>query len=81
MGLRFVLTMGAVVVCQVQIAMAFELPKEVTPAVRAACEQDVRRLCIRKDSTVASVKSCVRRNFSSLNSGCKFQLALAGLGQ
>ena len=81
MGLKCVLAAGAIVLCQMPSVMAIDLPKEVTPAIRAACEQDVRRLCIRKDSTIASVKSCVRRNFSALNSGCKFQLALAGLGQ
>lgn len=60
-------------------AGAYDLPKEVTPAVRAACEADVRRLCIREGSTVASVKSCVIRSFGSLNTTCKLRLVAAGL--
>jgi hypothetical protein len=60
-------------------AYTLELPKEVTPAIRVACEQDVRRLCIRKDSTVATVKSCVIANFSKLNTRCKLRLVQAGL--
>lgn len=60
-------------------AIALEMPKEITPAIRAACETDVRRLCIRDDSTVATVKSCVYSNFARLNSSCQFQLIKAGL--
>ena len=62
-----------------QAAHAFKLPKQVTPALRAACEADVRRLCIRTGSTVSSVKSCVRRKFSSLNFSCKMRIVSAGL--
>lgn len=60
-------------------AQALDLPKEVTPAIRKACEKDVRRLCIRKGSTLASVKACVIYNFSKLNSNCKLRLVRAGL--
>lgn len=60
-------------------AAAYDLPKEVTPAIRAACEGDVRRLCIKPNSTVASVKSCVIRSFGSLNNTCKLRLVAAGL--
>lgn len=56
-----------------------KLPKEVTPELRAACEKDVRKLCIRKGSTFASVKSCVMANFAKLNTGCKIRLIRAGL--
>ncbi len=59
--------------------MALELPSKITPAVRAACETDVRRMCVKADSTVASVKACVIRRYESLNGGCKVQLAKAGL--
>lgn len=62
-----------------QPAHAFKLPKQVTPALRAACEADVRRLCIRSGSTVSSVKSCVRRKFSRLNFSCKMRIVSAGL--
>lgn len=75
---RVVLTPLAVV-CVSSTAMAFDLPKEVTPDIRRACEKDVRRLCITKSSTMASVKSCVRRNFSKLNIACKLKLASLGL--
>ncbi|MCH9765906.1 MAG: hypothetical protein K0U34_07945, partial [Alphaproteobacteria bacterium] len=39
----------------------FKLPPEVTPKLRAACESDVRRLCIGKKPSVAKVKRCVIR--------------------
>jgi hypothetical protein len=55
---------------------AFVMPKSVTPAVRAACEGDVRRLCVRKDSTVDTVTACVYANFIRFNAKCQ-QLALA----
>ncbi|MBU2581889.1 MAG: hypothetical protein KJ622_09245 [Alphaproteobacteria bacterium] len=58
-----------------------KLPKEVTPALRAACEPDVRRLCTVKDPTIAKVKSCVRRNFTRLGLGCQMKLASAGFGR
>jgi hypothetical protein len=61
------------------MAEALELPKEVTPELRRACEKDVRRLCIRKGSTIATVKSCVIANFSKLNARCKMRLVRAGL--
>jgi hypothetical protein len=57
----------------------FKLPPEVTPKLRAACESDVRRLCIRENSTVASVKSCVLSKFMQLGSRCKLEIAQAGL--
>jgi hypothetical protein len=57
----------------------FVLPKSITPAVRAACESDVRRLCVRKDSTVDTVTACVYLSFVRFNAKCQ-QLALqAGL--
>lgn len=57
----------------------FELPPEVTPALRAACESDVRRLCITENATVSSVKSCVKRRFGELSARCKMEIAVAGL--
>lgn len=62
-----------------QPAAAYKLPKNVTPAVRAACETDVRRLCVRRGSTMTSVKSCVRRKFMRLNFNCKMRILQAGL--
>ncbi|MEQ8824981.1 MAG: hypothetical protein RIC14_11470 [Filomicrobium sp.] len=56
----------------------FKLPKEVTPQMRAACESDVRRLCIGSKPTVAKVKRCVRRNFLRLGTRCQMTLAAAG---
>ena len=40
-------------------AEELKLPPEVTPQLRAACEGDVRRLCLGPSPTVAKVKSCV----------------------
>ncbi len=55
-----------------------KLPKEVTPKLRAACEGDVRRLCIGENPSVAKVKSCVARKFLQLGMRCQYELASAG---
>ena len=56
-----------------------QLPPEVTPAMRSACESDVRRLCIGTNPTVAKVKICVAAKFFQLGKRCQVQIALAGL--
>jgi hypothetical protein len=56
----------------------FKIPKEVTPAIRAACESDVRRLCIGLNPSIAKVKSCVTAKFSQLAQKCQVELASAG---
>ena len=56
-----------------------QLPPEVTPALRAACEADVRKLCVDENPTVAKVKSCVARKFLQLGRRCQMQITLAGL--
>lgn len=56
----------------------YKLPPEVTPQLRAACEGDVRRLCIGTNPTVAKVKFCVASKFLQLGKRCQLQLALAG---
>ena len=58
-----------------------KLPPEVTPALRAACEQDVRRLCIGENPTFEKVKQCVEQKFSKLNMRCRVALASAGFGR
>jgi hypothetical protein len=55
------------------------MPPEVTPALRAACEADVRRLCIDANPTIAKVKRCVAAKFHKLGYRCKVQIAVAGL--
>jgi hypothetical protein len=57
----------------------FELPKEITPALRAACEGDVRRLCIVPSSTIASVKSCIAQKYFQLGATCRREITSAGL--
>lgn len=57
----------------------FKLPPQVTPKLRAACESDVRRLCIGKKPTVAKVKQCVLRKFTQLGRRCQYEIAAAGL--
>ncbi len=57
---------------------AIDLPPQVTPAIRAACETDVRRLCIGPGATQASVIACVVRKFANLNGHCRDRLAKAG---
>jgi hypothetical protein len=73
-----------VVLCAVVSASAaaraeeLQLPPEVTPALRAACESDVRRLCIGESPTFAKVKSCVAAKFLQLGKRCQIELASAG---
>jgi hypothetical protein len=68
-------------VCLTSIAAAgeYQLPPEVTPAMRSACESDVRRLCIGTNPTVAKVKICVAAKFFQLGKRCQVQIAMAGL--
>ncbi len=72
---------GMAGLCMTSMAFAgdFALPAEVTPALRSACESDVRRLCIGQNPTVERVKSCVEAKFSQLGKRCQVQIALAGL--
>ncbi len=58
---------------------SFKLPPEVTPQLRAACEGDVRRLCIGANPTIAKVKSCVISKFLKLGMRCQKEIASAGL--
>ncbi len=57
----------------------FKLPPEVTPGMKAACETDVRRLCISSNSTVETVRHCVLAKFMKLGKRCQFEIASAGL--
>lgn len=75
-----VLAVSGVVAASAVKAEQFQLPPEVTPALRAACETDVRRLCIGKDPTVAKVKSCVMRKYFQLGRRCQVELASLGFG-
>ncbi len=78
--MKFTIALAALLLAGLSFAStAVELPKKVTPALRAACEKDVRRLCIRSGSTIQSVKACVRRNFRKLNTRCQIKLVQAGL--
>ncbi len=61
------------------LAEDFKLPPEVTPKLRAACEGDVRRLCIGSNPTVAKVKSCVMSKFLKLGMRCQKEIVSAGL--
>lgn len=60
-------------------ADTYQLPPEVTPALRSACEGDVRRLCIGEDPSVSKVKRCIAAKFLQLGKRCQMQIALAGL--
>lgn len=60
-------------------AEELQLPPAVTPAVRAACEADVRRLCVDGSPTYAKVRDCVERRSSEFNMRCKVAAAAAGL--
>lgn len=78
---RSVVVLSGIVAASAAKAEQFKLPPEVTPALRAACETDVRRLCIGKDPTVAKVKSCVFRKYFQLGRKCQVELASAGLSR
>jgi hypothetical protein len=58
----------------------YAVPAEVTPALRSACEADVRRLCSSlPDPTVANVKRCIAQKFFRLGQRCQAQIVIAGL--
>jgi len=59
-------------------AEELKLPPEVTPQLRAACEGDVRRLCLGASPTFAKVKSCVASKFFQLGKKCQIELASVG---
>jgi hypothetical protein len=78
-------TTHVLVICAAVSAgsMAFagevQLPPEVTPALRAACESDVRRIgCVDATPTYSEVKSCVIGKYAQLGKRCKVELASAG---
>lgn len=80
MGIKTMVAGAAALIAIVPAgAEELKLPPEVTPALRAACETDVRRLCIGESPTVAKVKSCVARKFLQLGRRCQMQITLAGL--
>ena len=57
----------------------YKLPASITPAVQAACEGDVRRLCLDSDPSFSKIKACVIANFGKFGTRCKVQAALAGI--
>lgn len=72
---------GVVAATAVVAAEEFKLPPEVTPKLRAACETDVRRLCIGQNPTVAKVKRCVMVKYFQLGRKCQVELASLGFGR
>ena len=58
-----------------------KLPPGITPELRAACEADVRRLCIDESPTIAKVKACVAQKFLQLGRRCQVELASAGFSR
>lgn len=75
LALAVLATLSTAVLAEEEI----QLPPEVTPALRAACEADVRRLCIRPGATIDTVKACVMSKFLELGDRCRRQITLAGL--
>jgi hypothetical protein len=81
MKLRTALALCAATAVTVSVARAEEniqLPPEVTPALRAACEGDVRRYCVGANPTMAKVKACVYAKYTQFGKRCQVQMALAG---
>ncbi len=75
---RLLFALAAIAATPVYAAEEFQLPPEVTPALRAACESDVRRLCIGSNPSVQKVKACVAHKFTQLGRRCQMELASAG---
>ena len=70
---------AAVSASSVAFAADVKLPPEVTPALRAACESDVRRIgCVDATPTYSEVKRCVIAKYGQLGERCKVELASAG---
>jgi hypothetical protein len=78
---RVVLALGGAMVASVAVAEEFKMPPEVTPKLRAACETDVRRLCIGANPTVNKVKACVAVKYFQLGKKCQVELASLGFGR
>ncbi len=73
---------ATVVALSAQIGLAADeakFPAGITPAVKSACENDVRRLCVDESPTYSKVKACVIAKFGQFGARCKMQVALAGL--
>lgn len=82
MGLKSVVLAGGLLMSVTgAVAQEVQLPPEVTPQLRAACETDVRRLCLGPSPTVAKVKSCVAAKFFQLGRRCQVELASLGFGK
>jgi hypothetical protein len=76
---HFAVVLGLLLTSTVALAKEeYQLPPEVTPAIRTACETDVRRLCIGENPTADKVKSCVLEKFFKLNKQCQVRLMAAG---
>ena len=73
--------LGGALATSAAVAADFQLPPEVTPKLRAACETDVRRLCIGANPTVAKVKRCVLVKYFQLGKKCQVELASLGYGR
>lgn len=56
-----------------------KLPPEVTPALRAACEADVRRHCVGENPSYDKVRRCVEQKYLQFGNRCKVALVTAGL--
>lgn len=78
---RALVACATVFVSSAAAAEDLQLPPEVTPSLRAACETDVRRLCIGPQPTVAKVKRCVMLKYFQLGKKCQVELASLGFGR
>jgi hypothetical protein len=76
-----VLLAVAAVPAMAQAQENIKLPAGVTPEMRAACEADVRRLCVDENPTVPRVKACVAQKFFQLGRRCQMELASTGFSR
>ena len=78
---RALVAFASVFISSMATAEELQLPPEVTPSLRAACETVVRRLCIGPQPTVAKVKRCVMMKYFQLGKKCQVELASLGFGR
>ena len=62
-------------------AAEYQLPPEVTPALKNACEHDFRRFCLIPGETPTryTVWTCIKDSWHRITKRCQTELKVAGL--
>lgn len=68
----------AAVIAFVPFSAMAELPSYVTGKMRAACEADVRRHCVKGGKpTYVQMRACVAKNFQKMSNDCQYEIVSA----